>query len=269
MTKTTLDVFVVTHKKVDKEIKKKDYHYISVGKNQNDLPYEYKDNTGDNISYKNSSFCELTAQYWIWKNVKSDYVGLVHYRRFFFNPYTSIFKNEILSGGGIKRLFKKYDVIVPKPSKVFDSHCTNVYDHYCYQHYKRDIDEVGKIIEELYPDYSEAFNHLKETNEYSLCNMIITKKTIYDDYSKFLFDILFELEKRIDISEYNDYQKRIYGFLGERLLNVYLYKNNNLKIKYQSVVFIDDSNVFKAYISKIFKKIFHIKTKAIDYEPIK
>lgn len=46
-------------------------------------PAHLHDNTGDNISAKNKMYCELTAQYWAWKNLDADYYGFMHYRRYF------------------------------------------------------------------------------------------------------------------------------------------------------------------------------------------
>ena len=40
------------------------------------------DNEGDNIADKNSSYCELTAQYYAYKNIDADYYGFFHYRRY-------------------------------------------------------------------------------------------------------------------------------------------------------------------------------------------
>lgn len=257
-TNKKINLFIVTHKNIEKPIKKKDYYYIGVGNNKDDIIARFYDNSLDNISKKNGTYCELTVQYWIWKNVHSDIVGLVHYRRFFYNKILSMFRNHILSSNKFSSLLKKYDVVIAKQQKKENM---SAYDSYCFFHYQKDIDEVGKIIEEKYPKYTKGFEALKNNSGYSPYNMIVTKKNIYDDYSEFLFGVLFELEKRIDISSYDEYQKRIYGFLGERLLNVYLWTNDNLKVKYQSVVFIDNKNIFLNYWKKVFNKLFPKKDK--------
>ena len=85
----TVTIVVATHKKYEMP-KDKMYLPLHVGAegkmdpNGNVLDLGYvKDNTGDNISEKNSSYCELTGLYWAWKNLTADYIGLVHYRRYF------------------------------------------------------------------------------------------------------------------------------------------------------------------------------------------
>ena len=67
------------------------------------------------------------------------------------------------------------------------------------------------------------------------------KKKFFDEYCKWLFSILFELEKRIDISNYNQYEARVFGFIAERLLNVW-FEKQQLKVKEMSVVFLEKQN---------------------------
>ena len=82
-----LTVLVITHKDYEFPISAC-YRPIFVGKRANALKNEgfYQDNSGINIAEKNSGFCELTGLYWAWKNgvfENNEYVGLVHYRRYF------------------------------------------------------------------------------------------------------------------------------------------------------------------------------------------
>ena len=88
----------------------------------------------------------------------------------------------------------------------------------------------------MYPDYIDSFDRIMKNNKMYQFNMMITDKKNYASYCEWLFNILFELEKDINLDDgYNDYQKRIYGFISERLLNVWVEKNN-LKVKQMRVI---------------------------------
>lgn len=119
-------------------------------------------------------------------------------------------------------------------------------------HYKKDIDALRKIIEELYPDYLTAFDQAMDCNYMYPFNMFIMRKELLNEYCKFLFGVLFELEKITDISKYDNYQKRIYGFLSERLMNVFVIAHKDLRIKEMFVAYTESSN-FKNFI-KFFLK---------------
>ena len=60
-------MYIVSHKDFDAP-QLPGYVPILAGAVKNHASIEVKDNTGDNISAKNPGFCELTAQYWVWKN---------------------------------------------------------------------------------------------------------------------------------------------------------------------------------------------------------
>ena len=77
-----------------------------------------------------------------------------------------------------------------------------------------------------------------------LFNMFVMKREDFDRYMKWLFDILFELEKRIDISNYDSYQKRVFGFLSERLWNIWL-DQEKLSTYELKVINIEGENFIK------------------------
>ena len=248
--KKEVKIFIATHKEFvepDSNI----YIPLHVGaKNKKNLGYT-KDSTKDNISYKNNCFCELTGMYWIWKNVKTDIVGLVHYRRYF---YKNIFKekNSILSECDIYKILKKYDIIVAPKGYTWG---TTVRDSYIKNHIEGDLVECEKILKKIYPDYGKAYDKIMNGNFYCPFNMIITRKEIFDNYCSWLFKILFELEKKIDIEDgRNNYNKRVYGFLAERLFNVWLLKNKQYK-KIEKCVFNKEENMFRQKTEYFIKKV--------------
>lgn len=255
-----IKILVATHKKYwmpDDDV----YLPIHVGREgKEDLGY-IGDNTGDNISVKNANYCELTGLYWAWKNLKCDYIGLCHYRRYFssnnllkeievYRKFDHI-NNFILKREQCEGLLKKYDIIMPK--KDFMDKFTT-YEQYKNAHNVKDLEECYKIIREIYPEYKNSLKTVMNQYAFYSCNMFITKKEYFDKYMEWLFNILFELEKRIDIKDYDNYQARIYGFLSERLFNVWL-KKNDLSIKEITMLKVKEVDMIKYYRHKI-KKFF-------------
>ena len=250
-----VSLYVIAHKEIAKPVSKAGYIYMGVGPNAKSIGCPVSDCEKDNIADKNPTFCELTGQYWIWKNDDSDIVGLVHYRRFFYRPLLSVFRRRFYSKRYIESTLKRYDAILPKPMQLSDIGFSTVREHYCHEHYEKDIDVIRDIIAERQPDYLEAFDSLMKQGAFRLYNMVITTKKIYDEYSAFLFDVLFEAERRIDIADYDPYQKRIYGFIGERLLNVFFLKHKEYRVKEGSVWFDDGKTAFQDFVGKVARKI--------------
>lgn len=237
---------------------KKDFFYsgdgyfpIQVGKELANVDLGIQgDNSGENISKKNPNFCELTAHYWLWKNgTDSKYVGLTHYRRYFdFNKKYSggyFYQNisveelsedrlELPKEEELDQIFRTHDIILAPPI----SYPVSLDIHYAVSHNKEDILELRKIVERLYPDYIDAFDEVMTGNKLSLCNMFVMRKETFNHYSKWLFDILFELEKKGKVWD-DPYQARVYGFLSERLLNIYV-KRHNMKVRHRPLIMISD-----------------------------
>lgn len=226
-----IKIMVVTHKQVDIPIYNP-YIPMLVGpdkENINEYSIFLRDDTSDNISDKNENYCELTALYWAYKNeIDATYIGLVHYRRFFMSSEQP---STILQLDEMKNILKNVDVILPKKRNYF---IEDTWNHYKHNHNIDDLIETRKIIEEKFPEYMTSFNMVMNKKKSHRFNMMIMEKKIFTDYCEWLFDILFELENRINIDNYDDYQKRVYGFISERLLDVWVEKN---KVNYAEVPF--------------------------------
>ena len=234
--KTT--IYVVTHKKCQLPELDKCYQPILVGADMADedtlkyaLVHRWQtDNTGDNISRKNGDYCELTGLYWMWKNSDSDIVGLCHYRRYF-STVTGKVKNfmsgkveDIYTEDKIKKYMSKYDIIMHNRTYIK----SNVYQQYADNHDVVYMERIRQIIERQCPEYISSFEQVMSGKSLHFLNMFITRKEMMDSYCEWLFGILTELE---NINWQEDRTcPRLYGFLSERLFDVWV-RYNRLKIK--------------------------------------
>lgn len=217
------------------------------------LPYQ-GDNTGEHISEKNPYYCELTALYHAWKNLSADYLGLAHYRRHFARKKPGLLcKNKfpfVLTSKEAASLLEQYDILLPKKRNYFIE--TN-YSQYIHAHPEEPLLKTKELIHTLYPDYDSAFLQVMNSKTGHRFNMFVMKKELFDDYCTWLFHILFELEKSLDVSSYDTYNKRVYGFLAERLLDVYITKHN-LSYKELPVLFMEQEHWVKKGFSFLKRK---------------
>lgn len=240
-----IKIIVATHQKYQMP-KDPMYLPIHVGAEGNDNIGYKKDNIGENISIKNPYFCELTGLYWAWKNLDAEYIGLTHYRRHF-TVNNKIPNNEedkfkiVLSQNELEKKLKKADIILPKKRKYF---IETLYSHYKHTMYVEPLDETRKIIAERCPKYLKEFDKLKTRTSSHMFNMFIMKKEYFDRYSEWLFDILFELEKRVDVKKYEKFHARFFGRISELLLDIWI-KTNDLKYEEIRVINMQKVNWFK------------------------
>ena len=247
---SNIKIFICAHKEV--ELPKHPFFLpIQAGAAIHKPIHGYQsDNDGESISEKNPHFCELTCHYWAWKNLKHvDIVGLNHYRRYFdFQkewPQFSADKRFISTEEFLKKdyvfpdldkLLQKYDIILPVARHWRVSN-TQQYAEY---HIAKDWEMLRQIIKERSPQYIPAFEKTMDYSNKSVgYNMFITHWKHFNAYSEWLFDILFEVERQVPPID-DPIQSRIYGYMSERLINVFC-EHNHLHIKHVPLIMpLDD-----------------------------
>jgi len=229
------------------------------------------DDGDDNISDKNRYFCELTAAYWIWKHAKAEYVGMFHYRRFFnFKNDHTVFhrlKDSFLGKYDITQekimeILKDYDVILSCKMLHFKRKMS-LYEAYNKCHNVNDLEKMLDIVNRKYPQIGKtARKTLTEQYTGYGANMMVCRKALFDEYYSFVFDVLFELEKEIqpEVATRSRYQQRTYGFLAERLTNIFFeYKKqaDGIKVKEVPILYWEESpwKWCKYKFKRVWKKV--------------
>lgn len=260
-----IQILVCCHKR-DVAADKDPYMPIHVGKalSGTDLGMQ-GDDTGDNISSKNRTYCELTGMYWAWKNLHdADIIGLCHYRRYFdFHhqnrgglPYTAIGSDRFagtdfsIPPEMIAKIRKGNIVVARRLTYQY-----SMYAHYCVNHVSEDLRVLEEVVKEM--SNADTYSNFRKfflcSNSLSPFNMFIMDRQTFEEYCGWLFPILEEVEKRLHIDGRSDYQKRVFGFMAERLLNVFLYSKRGKTMRVPVLWFNDDearkpAKVFRKHI---------------------
>lgn len=218
MKEYTVKVIVATHKSYEMP---SDGMYLPVhvgAAGKKSIGYQ-RDDEGENISRLNPYYCELTGLYWAWKNLKEDYIGLVHYRRHFALNRKSDLWKSILTYEQIKPYLGKVRIFTPTKRRYY---IESVYSHYKHTHYSNQLDETRQIIKRLYPEYVDSYDRVIKRSYGYMFNMMIMDKELMNDYCTWLFSILFEVGKHIDTPELSAFQGRYYGRISEIIFNAWL-----------------------------------------------
>lgn len=265
--KVTVKLIIATHKQCEMPTDEiyLPLHVGAEGKfDKEGKPLDFgfqKDNTGDNISEKNLCFGTQTALYWAWKNLKADYIGLVHYRRYFVKK--KVKKENVLdcviTGEQLYPLLNQYKVFVPRKRHYY---IETIYDHYSHTMNggEEQLKIVRQIIQEQCAEYLNAFDSFMKQRSAYIFNMMILPRNLLDSYCSWLFPILFELEKRVDTSSYTPFEKRYMGRISERMFNVWLLHQMETGVVAQSDIcelpYNEDVNWIKKGTSFLKAKLF-------------
>lgn len=241
-----VSVFIATHKKLD--ICFPDGYVpmqVNCANTGEHWDGYYHDDYGDNISNKNPFYCELSVLYSAWKNCDSPIKGLAHYRRYMssntkveFNTKVlcdlNRLEDDVISASEICSLIynEGNDILLVMPQGPYPKTGRQELERYCY---KKDIENLIEVIKKYFSEYYYSLEKVLNSKNLYYFNMLIARKDIFDDYCAWLFDVLWRVEERCDLSGYDTQHKRIYGYFAEVLLNVY-FENCNVKKKFVELV---------------------------------
>ena len=255
------------HKKLIEDI-----GYIPVG--LGDMNFEngwLRDNTQENIAFKNPFYGEYTFHYWLWKNNQINFegwVGFCQYRKFWkkrngnkpVNSYESLndvilkeipkelekFDSFLLEENYVNQFrFSKFikhnlKTMIVEPSLFFNKDKRTIKFHFDMMHGQGNLDKAIEVLDQK--EKQDFKNFVNDEVSYNPHNMFICKnKKILFSYYESLFPWLSNCEKIFGFTDLTGYGlKRIYGFLAERYLS-YWFKKNSSYLEWP-YIFLDSEN---------------------------
>lgn len=193
------------------------------------------DDTGDNISEKRNSYCELTVQYWAWKNVKADYYGFCRNDCCFSLSYP-LFSSH------------SFDIALLKNETIDQKRYANVLEYVLSDFYHFDelvITSVLDAIKYTYPDVLPFANKYLKSTTVQTCGMYIASKEVFNQFCQFQFTILDALGRTIDMTNASSERKQLSVYLSTHLLAIfanYMEQTKNLHVEQLEIVTFNRHN---------------------------
>lgn len=207
------------------------------------------DDTGENISNRNREYSECTCLYWFWKNyhyTNAEYVGVFQYRRQLilnglFEKAAADTEKEVykcvhlkkdadvcaiagISNKRILELLSRYDYILPYRTSLEKINIRSAYEDYCQLirgTHITDVFALEDVLQKKHPDLAPKFRAYLCSPNKLMYQIFITGPEAFDNYCAWLFDILFDIDQKIDTSLYTVNGKRTMGYLAELLYGFY------------------------------------------------
>ena len=207
------------------------------------------DDIGDSISHRNKEFCEMTGIYWAWKNdTESEWIGFMHYRRHLDfalvadkpdmygcinveNLDAAAVANFGLHAEAVEKVIesnKSLKAILPTKWSVKNVGCKSIYEQYAKAdfHNEDDLQIVRLVVQELSPDYLPHYDVAMADEEGYFTNIFVFRRDVFEEYCSWIYAILLEVDKRLDLTNYSTASRRAVAYIAERLMNVFVRKKH-------------------------------------------
>lgn len=193
------------------------------------------DASPDNISHKNASWCELTAVFAMRNLPEAEIYGLCHYRRYF-RGNRGKGLDAVLTQVQAEQLMNDADVLLPRPRHYVLQTSEQQYAH---AHHMQDLVITEKVLAALAdPRYVEAYRKSQQRRSGHRFNMFLMRRPVFLAYTDWLFSVLEQVETQLDTTGYSAQDLRVFGYLSERLLDVWLTVNPQ-RVKECSVIHLE------------------------------
>lgn len=193
------------------------------------------DAEGDHIAALNPVYCELTVQYWAWKNTDSAFVGFCHYRRymnFVLDQTWAAAGNSSLTldqatvdylaapaqGERLQQLLRVWDVVIPRPMRMLPS----VAQQYLSCVQREPWEEFIRCITLMYGRQAGVKGYFDQATQAPMWNMFVMPREMFNAYCEDLFTLADALYARFG-TPWDSYQNRYPAFLTERFLGFWLH----------------------------------------------